>query len=112
MQAYGEKIADNTHFRFQEFPNKTFAFNKKKEQLEVCVCVCVRACVRACVCACACVGVGVDVGVGGWVGVGVDVGVDVGMDVCGWVGSYMCVCVITYCVCECDCVYCAGVPRP
>ena len=40
VEKYGGSVPDNTHFQFREFPGKTFAFNKKKESLEVSVCVC------------------------------------------------------------------------
>ena len=33
--AYEGKLADNTHFQFREFPNKTFAFNQAEERLDV-----------------------------------------------------------------------------
>ena len=35
MMAYEDKLADNTHFQFREFPNKTFAFNQAEERLDV-----------------------------------------------------------------------------
>lgn len=41
MQTYSGSIADKTHFQFREFPNKTFAYNKAEERLDVSVCVCV-----------------------------------------------------------------------
>ena len=37
LQTYGENLKHLTHFQFEEFPNKTFAYNAHDQRLDLCL---------------------------------------------------------------------------
>ena len=53
IQQHGHRLKNNTHFQFKEFPRKTFAYNKERERLEVCLGIIYLMCfevLKRCVC--------------------------------------------------------------